>query len=285
MASSSPIDVFISTFSGIRPLTLQSVPSSTPISSILSLITELLPDAVAQTVYFTQQSGRLLPSDTTLPISTLVPSGTSSFFSLQITSRLRGGKGGFGSQLRAQGGRMSARRKRGAKNDEESKDNYRNLDGRRMRSIRQAKDLAIYLETAPQRIKEASRQKRERLKAIIEMEDPASKARFNDVEFLEESEEMIEDLKRIVEESVKYGGQQFVDSQEDDEEENDYDDDDEGEDEGEGERDIPKFVVGSVDSGGSSSSSSARKPKIASFFDEDVDSGASDLEDDKNVSK
>jgi hypothetical protein len=119
------------------------------------------------------------------------------------------------------------------------------------------------------------------LKAIIEMEDPASKARFNDVEFLEESEEMIEDLKRIVDESVKYGGQQFVDSQEDDEEENDDDDDDEGE----GERDIPKFVVGSVDSGGSSSSSSARKPKIASFFDEDVDSGASDSEDDKNVSK
>jgi hypothetical protein len=145
MASSSPIDVFISTFSGIRPLTFQSVPSSTPISSILSLITELLPDAVAQTVYFTQQSGRLLPSDTTLPISTLLPSGTSSFFSLQITSRLRGGKGGFGSQLRAQGGRMSARRKRGAKNDEESKDNYRNLDGRRMRSIRQAKEYDFSL--------------------------------------------------------------------------------------------------------------------------------------------
>ncbi|KAJ8100027.1 telomere stability and silencing-domain-containing protein [Lipomyces tetrasporus] len=276
MASTSTIDVFISTFTGLRPFALPSVPSSTPLSGVLSLITESLPSTVAENVYFTQYSGRLLPSDSTLPISALVPSDTSHFL-LRVTARLRGGKGGFGSQLRAQGGRMSARRKRGVKNDEDQ-DNYRNLDGRRMRSIRQAKDLAIYLETAPQRIKEAARQKRERLKAIIEMEDPASKARFDDVEFLEESEEMIEDLKRIVEDSVKYGGQRFVLSSSDDEEDED--------DEGEGKGDTPKFVVGSADSGESSSSSASREPKFASFFDEDVDNDVSDdSDDDKSASK
>ncbi|KAK9366963.1 telomere stability and silencing-domain-containing protein [Lipomyces kononenkoae] len=286
MASSeSTINVFISTFAGIQPLALQSLPSTTPISGMISLITEHLPAAVARNVYFTQQSGRLLPSDKTVPVSSLISSQTSNFLYLHLTPRLCGGKGGFGSQLRAQGGRMSARRKRGSKNDEESKDNYRNLDGRRMRSIRQAKDLATYLETAPQRIKEVSRQKRERLKAILEMEDPASKARFNDVAFLEESEEMIEDLKRLVEDSVKFGGNRFIESQEnDDEASNDDDDDDDDHDEEDDQNEetegITKFVVGSAESSGSSSSSSARKPKIAAFFDEDVGSDASDSEDD-----
>ncbi|KAK9241133.1 telomere stability and silencing-domain-containing protein [Lipomyces kononenkoae] len=299
MASESAIDVFVSTFSGIKPLAIQSLSPTTPISGMLSLITELLPATVARNVYVTQQSGRLLPSNTAAPVSTLIASAPSSFIFLHITPRLCGGKGGFGSQLRAQGGRMSARRKRGSKNDEESKDNYRNLDGRRMRSIRQAKDLAIFLETAPQRIKEASRQKRERLKAILEMEDPASKARFNDVEFLEESEEMIEDLKRLVEDSVKLGGQRFVESSRENDEEtsgdddndndnddndNDNDNDDERGDRGEETEAIPKFVVGSADSRGSSSSSSSRKPKIASFFDEDVGSDASDSDDDNSTS-
>ena len=56
-----------------------------------------------------------------------------------------GGKGGFGNMLRAQGGRMSARGKH------ESQDSYRDLEGRRLGSINEAKLLAEYIAKAPER--------------------------------------------------------------------------------------------------------------------------------------
>ena len=52
---------------------------------------------------------------------------------LHLQPRLRGGKGGFGSQLRAAGGRMSKKGK------DENNDSCRDLSGRRLSTIKEAK--------------------------------------------------------------------------------------------------------------------------------------------------
>lgn len=49
-----------------------------------------------------------------------------------LSPRLLGGKGGFGSQLRAAGGRMSSQRT-------DNKDSCRDLDGRRLSTVKEAK--------------------------------------------------------------------------------------------------------------------------------------------------
>lgn len=78
----------------------------------------------------TRSSGHLDPST---PISSLSLSRDTSFpINLQLGVRLLGGKGGFGSQLRAAGGRMSS-----GKNN--NVDACRDLSGRRLSTIKEAK--------------------------------------------------------------------------------------------------------------------------------------------------
>lgn len=137
--------------------------------------------------------------------------------------------------------------------------------------------LAIYLETAPTRIKEAAKQKREKLLAIANAE--AGTVRFDDTKFLDESEELIDDLKRIVGESFSFSMQ------------DDYDDDevgtsnnskvkDEGKDTTDGtaepleENERPSIELGQP----VASSSKFRKPKIAAFFEDEADSSDDDSE-------
>jgi len=78
---------------------------------------------------------------------------------------LLGGKGGFGSQLRAAGGRMSSRKKRSA---EAQNGSNRNLDGRRLRTITEAKNLATYLATKPEMDRREKEERRKRWEAVVE---------------------------------------------------------------------------------------------------------------------
>jgi hypothetical protein len=55
-----------------------------------------------------------------------------SLVSLRLVPRMRGGKGGFGSQLRAAGGRMSSQKT-------SNNDSCRDLSGRRLSTIKEAK--------------------------------------------------------------------------------------------------------------------------------------------------
>ncbi|WFD20933.1 hypothetical protein MCAP1_003188 [Malassezia caprae] len=87
-----------------------------------------------------------------------------------------GGKGGFGNMLRAQGGRMSARGKH------ESQDSYRDLDGRRLGSINEAKLLAEYIAKAPERqaaLDEAQKRKYAKLEKMLGR-SPKSMADFQE---------------------------------------------------------------------------------------------------------
>jgi hypothetical protein len=57
--------------------------------------------------------------------------------SLRLVPRLRGGKGGFGSQLRAAGGRMSSQKTN-------NNDSCRDLSGRRLSTIKEAKKCVSF---------------------------------------------------------------------------------------------------------------------------------------------
>ena len=60
--------------------------------------------------------------------------------SLRLVPRMRGGKGGFGSQLRAAGGRMSSQKTNNS-------DSCRDLSGRRLSTIKEAKKCVSFTVT------------------------------------------------------------------------------------------------------------------------------------------
>lgn len=122
----------ISTFYPFPSISL-ALPSSTPISSLSTILSPLCPPH-HQSVKLA--SGRSLPP-ASLPLSALTQDdahpGQTVF--LRVGVQLIGGKGGFASQLRAQGGRMSSNRPT-------NNDSCRDLNGRRMSTIKEAKKSA-----------------------------------------------------------------------------------------------------------------------------------------------
>ncbi|KAG0348744.1 hypothetical protein BG004_004320 [Podila humilis] len=115
-----------------------------------------------------------------------------------LTLRMAGGKGGFGSMLRAQGGRMSSQK--GPSNT----DACRDLSGRRIKTVKDAKNMADYLSKEPEREKE----KKESLKRKIEEKQelasrPTRKHRFEDSKFFDETEEQVEDVKNAVATAIR----------------------------------------------------------------------------------
>ncbi|KAF9180333.1 hypothetical protein BGZ51_006055 [Haplosporangium sp. Z 767] len=111
------------------------------------------------------------------------------YFTLSL--RMNGGKGGFGSMLRAQGGRMSSQKTTNT-------DACRDLSGRRIKTVNDAK------KKAPEREKA----KRENLKRKIEeklelAERPTRKHRFEDSKFFDEAEEQVEEVKSAVAAAIK----------------------------------------------------------------------------------
>ncbi|KAK6433336.1 hypothetical protein LTR95_010489 [Oleoguttula sp. CCFEE 5521] len=162
------ITLLITTFPGLGlPRTL-SVPvsASTSIHDVLTTIYARLPNPdIVRSLLVTTTSNKLLRLQDEDPISTLQASGPSDFLPLRISARLCGGKGGFGSQLRAAGGRMSSRKNRDRQNQTGSN---RNLDGRRLRTIDEAKRLADYLATKPEMEKAEREERKKRWEAVVD---------------------------------------------------------------------------------------------------------------------
>lgn len=112
------------------------------------------------------------------------------YCTMRIRFRLPGGKGGFGSQLRAQGSKMSSKKRSG---------NYeacRDLAGRRIRTQTQAQKIADYLLALPElehRRKEAAKSK------MIKIIDQADRRKpFADIRYVEKSKEAIENTEYAV---------------------------------------------------------------------------------------
>ena len=150
---------------------------------------------------------------------------------LEMRVLLPGGKGGFGSMLRAQGGKMSSRGRNS------NNDSCRDLNGRRLSTIKEAKKLADYLAAEPDRhkkLQQAQQKKYAKLERMLgrtprsendfaeatqrmldagEHFDPEASAstakvepvagnkrkeRIQDSEFIEQSREIVENVRSAV---------------------------------------------------------------------------------------
>ncbi|KAA8912677.1 hypothetical protein TRICI_003395 [Trichomonascus ciferrii] len=182
--------VFVEGFSGVGPIWLE-VENGVGKEALNEHVMTRVPDCVRGCAYLTRQGGRQIEDGTF----------SDDILNLQLNVRLPGGKGGFGSMLRAQGGKM--RRKKGKKNEEQS-DSFRNLDGRRLKTVRQAKELAKYLEKQPEMQRKANEKKRGKLQSIIDAaeNDKSAKTKFADTEFLEQCEDLVQGVKETVDQST-----------------------------------------------------------------------------------
>lgn len=123
---------------------------------------------------------------------------------LIVKLRVRGGKGGFGSMLRAQGGRMASKR---TTNFESCRD----LSGRRLKTINAAKQyflpppsmklilrLAVYMSKEDEREQEKKEKFKRRMEKVLR-EPTSKKVRFDDTDYLRDSEETLEQVRQAVE--------------------------------------------------------------------------------------
>jgi hypothetical protein len=215
----STTSVLVSAFAPFPSLTL-SVPSDTPFGSLYPLLAERYPSLPVEEELVLSRHGGIVP-DASVPLDCLfgekeqesVERGSvKKLLTLRLTPRLLGGKGGFGSQLRAAGGRMSSQKTN-------NNSSCRDLSGRRLSTVKEAKQLAQYLENEPARQKaekEAQRAKLEALERRLGI-TPASastsgasssssppeqlagkKHRFDDTEYLEQSKEIVDNVKSAV---------------------------------------------------------------------------------------
>lgn len=128
------ISVLVSTFAPFPSLTV-SAPETDNVSTLwdhLNARYSTLPPSLAASTVFTTYGG-LVPSPDA-PFSSFADID-SSLITLRLSPRVLGGKGGFGSQLRAAGGRMSSQKT-------SNNDSCRDLNGRRLRTIKDAKGYA-----------------------------------------------------------------------------------------------------------------------------------------------
>ncbi|KAF2212490.1 hypothetical protein CERZMDRAFT_8211, partial [Cercospora zeae-maydis SCOH1-5] len=135
------------------------------ISDIYNTIHSRLPPSADNLLITTVSNKQLLPHDAA-PITTLLSSPKDTLLSLRLSRRLCGGKGGFGSQLRAAGGRMSSRKNRNSNVNPNASN--RNLDGRRLRTVDEAKRLAEYLAIKPEMEKKEREERKKRWQEVVE---------------------------------------------------------------------------------------------------------------------
>jgi hypothetical protein len=123
-------NLLVSTFSPFPTLSL-SVPSETPVSSILPLLQSKYP-SLPNGLSLSLHSGLVSGGDA--PLSSLHDEVQQDvhLVTMRLTPHILGGKGGFGSQLRAAGGRMSSQKT-------SNNDSCRDLSGRRLSTIKEAK--------------------------------------------------------------------------------------------------------------------------------------------------
>ncbi|KAM0720690.1 hypothetical protein Q7P37_004827 [Cladosporium fusiforme] len=165
---SQSVNLLVTSFPGLGlPRTLNiPVSANLRICDVLRAVYTRLPSSnIDASLIVSTTSGKLLRSTDEASIRTLLPDSTAAFLPLRISAKLCGGKGGFGSQLRAAGGRMSSKKNRDRQDQNGSN---RNLDGRRLRTVDEAKRLAEYLATKPEMEKKEKEERRKRWEAVID---------------------------------------------------------------------------------------------------------------------
>ncbi|RMJ27727.1 hypothetical protein PHISP_01441, partial [Aspergillus sp. HF37] len=171
--TSQPVNILLTSFPGLSlPPTLSfSLPSTSTVADLTTRIATYLPASLPLeylTLTTTNNKAVRPVTDTLLSIvsdDATTSTSPSNLLPLRLSARLHGGKGGFGSQLRAAGGRMSSKRKR---NQGEDNASSRNLDGRRLRTVNEAKALAEYLAVRPEMERKEKEERRRRWQAVVD---------------------------------------------------------------------------------------------------------------------
>ncbi|KAJ4197477.1 hypothetical protein NW767_001279 [Fusarium falciforme] len=206
--SSRNLNVLVTSFAGLGlpPTLVLPLPPSTTVTELRDRIDERLPTTQSRLI-LTTLSNKQLPSASDSPISEYLSTSEDEFLSLRLAVPLCGGKGGFGSQLRAAGGRMSSRKKK----NQEDHGSSRNLDGRRLRTVNEAKALAEYLAIKPEMEKKEKEKRRERWEQIVQLSEQkeaeiksGSKSRL-DGKWVEDKEESSERTRDAVLAAMKAG--------------------------------------------------------------------------------
>jgi hypothetical protein len=209
---SQGVNLLITSFPGLglpRTLNIPTV-ANTRICDALSAIYARLPPNVDSNLVISTTSNKLLRTSDEASIRTLLPDDAATFLPLRISARLCGGKGGFGSQLRAAGGRMSSKKNRDRQDQNGSN---RNLDGRRLRTVDEAKRLAEYLATKPEMEKKEKEERRKRWEAVIDAAE-ATEAKIKsgkmgsnqgrlDAEYVESKEAAEEKIREAVQKAMR----------------------------------------------------------------------------------
>jgi hypothetical protein len=173
--------------------------------------------------------------------------GSKKFIDLQLTVCLCGGKGGFGELLKQRA--RTTRRKHGKNSQSSSKDLYRTLDGRRVKNVKRLKQLEDYINTLDEAESQKFKEKRAKLEKILDV-DLEKNVKFDDMDFLEDVEKQIEEIRNAV--SYDY---EDIDSDSSDSNANDSDSDSDSDSE-------------SSEDEKPSSSKQQKSCNFASFFDE-----------------
>ncbi len=204
----SKINVLVTSFAGtgLPPTLALAVPASTTITELREQLDSRLPETGR--LILTTLSNKQLPSRSTSPLSDLLSAAEDDFLSLRLSVPLCGGKGGFGSQLRAAGGRMAKRKKN---QGGEENGSSRNLDGRRMRTVNEAKALAEYLAIKPDMDRKEKEKRKQRWQEIVDLTERrqeeikhGSKGRLNG-KWVEDKEEAGERTREAVLAAMKAG--------------------------------------------------------------------------------
>ncbi|CAG8027988.1 unnamed protein product [Penicillium salamii] len=208
------VNILLASFPGLSlPPTLSfALPSTASISDLTEKVASYLPPAISldSLVLTTTNNKQLNPSAQC--IGRFLSSdgdSTSTLLPLRLSAPMCGGKGGFGSQLRAAGGRMSSKRKR---NQGDNNSSSRNLDGRRLRTVNEAKALAEYLAVKPEMDKKEKEERQRRWQAVVEVAEKRQDEIKNgngkgkvDGQWMEDKEEMNEKAREAVLQAMKDG--------------------------------------------------------------------------------
>ncbi|KAJ2016628.1 hypothetical protein IWW57_005495 [Coemansia sp. S610] len=112
-----------------------------------------------------------------------------------LRGRVLGGKGGFGSTLRSQGSK-------GAANKPANFDNCRDLYGRRLKTLREAKEIVEKI-GADEQAREAAIERRRKKIADGLKESTPKKHLFDDVEYTRNCEEIVESTRLATRRALK----------------------------------------------------------------------------------
>lgn len=203
------LNLLLTSFPGLGlPNTLSlPVPSTLSIADLYDKLVDRIPSFSAR-LLLTTVSNKQLDFTSSIQLKELLQNDRDEFLSLRLSARLCGGKGGFGSQLRAAGGRMSSKKK---KNQGDANGSSRNLDGRRLRTVTEAKALAEYLAIKPDMEKKEKELRRQRWEQVIELAEKreedfksGSKSKI-DGKWVEDKEEAEERTREAVLAAMKNG--------------------------------------------------------------------------------